>query len=334
MKLTFKNLKHKSLMSLLIMSFISAASMSLPSISHADDDKQASAKGMGHEYARNTALENSNKRIITLMTNNMLNGSDLNQLGRFFARKLIQHDATIADGREAMLNSIYVMRQVQPAQAINIKHILADGDLVFVQSQLSATPDNLLSGINRYDIYRLDHGVVVEHWLVKNKVSSRTANGNSVFNDAYQYPLPKPALPSYRIELNRLLVRGLSDEVFGQRNFDLLNRFWATAYAQHNPGVANGRAALAAVIEYIAPVGGAYKIKQVIADDDKVLVCAQTYDPGTNQNDEFGGYAVCDMYRVANLELVEHWDSYQAVAPTSVNGHTMFSSLYRGHVED
>ena len=35
------------------------------------------------------------------------------------------------------------------------------------------------------------------------------------------------------------------------------------------------------------------------------------------------------MFRVANFELVEHWEVFQNVPSTSLNGNSMFSSLYR-----
>ncbi|UUZ56056.1 hypothetical protein LP419_12165 [Massilia sp. H-1] len=76
---------------------------------------------------------------------------------------------------------------------MTVKHILGDGDMVFVHSQVSATPENEMSGTNRYDFYRLDHGWIVEHWVVQGAAPTRSATGNSAFSNLYAYPVPMAA---------------------------------------------------------------------------------------------------------------------------------------------
>ena len=245
---------------------------------------------------------------------------------------VIQHDPLVAAGRQGTAAWIRELRAQSPAQTISVKHLLADGDMVFVHSQVSATPANALSGINRFDFYRLDRGWIVEHWVVKAKVRTRpSASGNTQFSNLYTYPAsPGPSVMTpERTEMNRLMLVTLSDEVFGRKNFGMLDRMWSTDYIQHNPGVGNGRAALAAVIQYIAEPGSLYRVVRSMAEGDLGVVCSQNQDPGSDPKDEFSGAAVCDMYRVANFELVEHWDVAQNVPATSLNGNSMFSSLYR-----
>ena len=278
---------------------------------------------------RHLPTEQYNKQIVTKLAANMLGTTDLDSLGHYFAPFLIQHDPLVPNGRAAMLANINQMRQVAPAQALTVKHILADRDLVFVHAQVSATPVNEMSGINRWDVYRLDHGVIVETWSVKAKAPTKSANGNSQFSNLYKYPVPPLPLTDERVEMNRLMVKGLSEDVFSRRKFGLLDTMWGTDYIQHNPAVKSGRAALAAVIEYIAPEGGIYRVTRSIADGDLSMVCAQGNDPGANPKDEFSGWVVCDMYRVDNFQLVEHWDVGQNVPSTSINGNSMFSNLYR-----
>lgn len=312
-----------------VLASVLMAGATLPSAASANDNDSGADNA---PFAmRGQQTESMNKeRVLQLSKTMLLASVDVESLGGYFAQNLIQHDPLVADGRRAMLNSIQALRAQLPARTLTVKHILAERDLVFVQSHVSDTPANELTGTKRYDTYRLDHGVIVEHWMVQSRVSSRPVSGNSAFSDLYKYPVPPVANSPQRVELNRALVRALSEEVFGHRNFGLLDRMWATGYLQHNPGVGNGRAALAAVIDYIAPVGGQYRVTSTIADGDLVMVCAQIQDPGYTPN-EFAGYEVCDMYRVVNFELVEHWDVAQAVPPTSASGNSMFSSLYRGH---
>jgi predicted SnoaL-like aldol condensation-catalyzing enzyme len=275
---------------------------------------------------RDANAEAINKKVVGDLMAAMLGNGNTESLGRYFAQDLIQHDALLANGRGAMLQWIDTLRRQQPAVAMTVKHMLADRDMVFVHSQLSATPGNEMSGINRYDFYRLDRGVIVEHWVVSGKAPTKSRNGNSQFSNLYPNP---EAASAERAELNRRMVVALAEEVFHKKNFGMLDRFWATGYLQHNPAVVSGRAAIAAVIQYIAPPGSSYRIVRSMAEGDLTVVCSQNNDAGEDTSDEFGGWAVCDMYRVANLELVEHWDVAQAVPTSSVNGNSMFSNLYR-----
>lgn len=275
----------------------------------------------------NAQQESANKAIVAQFVAGVSGSEDADAVARHAAPHIIEHDATVASGRQGTADWIRAMRQT--AQTQTVKHLLADGDLVFVHSHVSATPANEMSGTNRWDFYRVDKGKLVEHWVVKAAAPTRSATGNSAFSDLYAYPGALPVPSPARVEMNRLLVHSLSEEVFGKRNFGLLDRLWGVNYIQHNPYVGNGRAALASVIQYIAAPGSHYRVVRSMAEGDLGVVCSHNVQAGGNPADEFSGAAVCDMYRVSNFELVEHWDVAQQVPTTSVNGNSMFSSLYR-----
>jgi predicted SnoaL-like aldol condensation-catalyzing enzyme len=281
------------------------------------------------QAAQHGDSERFNKAVVGRFVAGVMGPADADAVARHVAPHIIEHDALVQSGRQGTAAWIRSMRQAAPTAAITVKHMLADGDMVFVHSQVSTTPANEMSGQNRYDFYRLDRGWIVEHWVVQGAAPTRSANGNSAFSDLYTYPVPPAPLSPEQVSMNRLMVHTLSDAVFGKRNFALLDRLWSPSYIQHNPYVGNGRAALASVLQYIAPVGSHYRVVRSMAEGDLAVVCAHSVPAGGNPSDEFSGGAVCDMYRVANFELVEHWDAFQPVPTSSVNGNSMFSSLYR-----
>lgn len=275
-------------------------------------------------------VENINKTIVTNLSRAILGNVKVHDLRRYFAHDLIVHDPAMANGRGGMLAAIDQLRRTLPGNTLTIKHILADRDLVLVHSHISATPDNEFTGINRIDIYRLDRGVVVEHWNAQGPAPTKSASGNSAFSNLYSYNGTAPVLTQERAETNRLLVKTVSEEVFGKRNFGLIERFWGPDYIQHNPYVASGRAAFASVVNYIAPVGVSYRVVHSLGDGDMTAVCAHVVPPGGDPKNEFSGDLVCDLFRVANLQLVEHWDVYQTIPASSTSGNSMVSQLYRG----
>ncbi|MFL6660265.1 MAG: nuclear transport factor 2 family protein [Massilia sp.] len=281
------------------------------------------------QAAHNNDTERLNKAVVGQFISGIMGPMDADAVARQVSPQLIEHDSLMRNGRHGTTEWIRAMRQKAPTQAFTVKHLLADGDLVFVHSHVSTTPANEMSGQNRYDFYRLDHGTMVEHWVVQAPAPTSSANGNSEFGNVYTYPTPQPPVPREREEMNRLMVQTLSEEVFGKRNFGLIDRLWGVSYIQHNPYVASGRAALKDVIEYIAPVGSHYRVVRALAEGDLTVVCSHNVDAAGNPANEFSGAAVCDMFRVANFELVEHWDVGQDVPTSSLNGNSMFSSLYR-----
>lgn len=271
--------------------------------------------------------ESANKAAVAAFVAGVAGTQDADAVARRVAPHMIEHDPLVRSGRAGTAAWIRAIREKE--ETITVKHLLADGDLVFVHSHVSATPANEMSGTNRWDFYRLDKGWIVEHWVVQAPAPARSASGNSAFSDLYAYPSPPAALPAHRVEMNRLLAHTLSEEVFGKRNFGLLERMWAPGYIQHNPYVGNGRAALASVIGYIAQPGSHYRVVRSMAENDMAVVCSHNVQPGGDPGNEFVGAAVCDMYRIANFELVEHWDVAQPVPSSTANGNSMFSSLYR-----
>lgn len=290
---------------------------------------QAPACASGSELLPR-GFESRNKATVQAYYQDVLGTADAEAVGAYFAEGCIQHDPRIADGRAGAVDWIRSQRAASPALAFSVKHVLADGQLVLVHAQLSPTPQDETTGRDRFDLYRLADGLIVEHWAVQQRVFSPSASGNSMFSDLYGYSGRAPHANEGREEANRLLAVDLSNQVFGQRRFDLLERFWAVDYIQHNPFLGNGRAELAAVLDYIAPEGSHYRVAKSVAEGDLVWVFAQSTDPGVDPADEFTGAAVCDLYRVVDFQLVEHWDAAQGVPPSTLSGHSMFSTLYQG----
>lgn len=97
----------------------------------------------------------------------------------YLGPRYIQHNPQVADGAEAFVGFITGFTQPFPDLHLDIKRVIAEGDLVVTHSLLTVHPDDRGSAV--MDIFRLADGKIVEHWDVLQPVPEEAANTNTMF---------------------------------------------------------------------------------------------------------------------------------------------------------
>lgn len=98
---------------------------------------------------------------------------------RYLGDRYVQHNPQAADGPEAFIGFVRWYRGESPELRLEIKRMIAEGDLVVTHSVLKTAPED--RGTAAADIFRLEDGKVVEHWDVLQPVPEEAANDNTMF---------------------------------------------------------------------------------------------------------------------------------------------------------
>ena len=122
-------------------------------------------------------------------------------------------------------------------------------------------------------------------------------------------------------ERNRAIVTDFARIFYQERDVPAaFNRYVAADYIQHNPGIADGRAAAIAALEpMFSRPDARFDVKRIIVDGEYAVIHLH----GRGRADDAGG-AVADIYRLKDGKIVEHWDVLQPIGSESANPHPYF----------
>lgn len=120
----------------------------------------------------------------------------------------------------------------------------------------------------------------------------------------------------------REVVTEFSRLFYEQKKVRLAFETWVREdYIQHKPTLPDGREPVIGFLENLLQrfPDRTFTIHRMIASEDLVAV---HYHSQANPEDL--GFAVIDIFRVENCQMVEHWDVVQPVPESSKNDNTMF----------
>lgn len=132
-----------------------------------------SAPKSGDPAARNKAV------VLAYLDTMIAKGRVQEAMDRYVADGYIQHNPKMPTGKAASTKAFIALAASMKGLKIEVKRAVAEGDMVAVHSKGTRYPGD--RGVAVMDFYRLENGLIVEHWDVIQDVPESAANGNGMF---------------------------------------------------------------------------------------------------------------------------------------------------------
>jgi predicted SnoaL-like aldol condensation-catalyzing enzyme len=211
----------------------------------------------------------------------------------------IQHNPQTHSGREGLAALFARLSKTSPR--VNLVRAFADGDFVFGHTEYDFSTRRI-----GFEVFRFEGELAVEHWDNIQPRLGPNPSGHTMVDG------PTTVTDLDCTEANRALVRAFVETVCIGADLGSLDAFVSSdRYTEHHPTGLDGAEALRTRLGASGAGSQAvayHHLHRVLAEGNFVLAVSEGSRDGVPT-------ALYDLYRVEAGELVEHWDTVEAVAP-------------------
>jgi predicted SnoaL-like aldol condensation-catalyzing enzyme len=126
-----------------------------------------------------TKLEEKNLKAVLDFYEIVINAQQYNRVLEFVDKKYIQHKPEVADGPDGLLDFVRGIYAQSPKHKAQIVRSFVDGDYVILHVHIINGAE--AKHIAVMDIFRVEDGILKEHWDVASPVPATAKNKNGIF---------------------------------------------------------------------------------------------------------------------------------------------------------
>jgi predicted SnoaL-like aldol condensation-catalyzing enzyme len=184
----------------------------------------------------------------------------------------------------------FILQVQKEEHRLKVIRAFQDGPYVFTHSEGA-----LLGGNIFFDVFRLDGGLIREHWVTAAKAAPPNASGHT------QTDGPTAAGPEKNTKENKALVRKYYQTIHIAGDHSQIPEYFAGDYCvRHEPGVRDGVSAFKQDLEELVKNRTIDEIRLLLGEGEFVFILAK----GTHQGNPC---TYVDLYRVKDQKISERW---------------------------
>ena len=252
------------------------------------------------DEAAKLAQRQANIDVVLRFYDEVFNAHDVSKLDEFMRDDYMQHNATVADGKDGFIAFTEMFFGLKPKMEI-LKVFANDNNEVAVFFKCTCEANGMVNKV--VDIYRLQDGKLAEHWdIVEHDVGKlEPVNGRDLFATEAGNT-PTPTLTEQQKNIAKVVA--FNNDVFNAHSVAKLDEFMRDDYMQHNATVADTKAGFIAFTDFFFTLQPEMKIYKTFANEDgEVLVFFKCICHANGMINK-----VADIYRMQDGKLAEHWD--------------------------
>lgn len=139
----------------------------------------ASTATFSSSTARDLTAEEANRALVIEFYDQFFNRHQVEQAARVVADDYKQHNPDVPDGKAPFVDYFTGYFEDNPQSRARIVRSATDGNLVYLHVHSTTGPQDLGQAV--VDIFRVENGIIVEHWDVIQEVPAKAANDNTMF---------------------------------------------------------------------------------------------------------------------------------------------------------
>ena len=121
----------------------------------------------------------ANKRTVLAFYDAALTRLNVDEAVTYFGPKFTNHNPRAEDGIEGFRALLAGVKKQSSGLQVDVKRAFADGDFVILHVHITLQSEEL--GLAVVEIFRLEHGKIVEHWDVRQPMPEKSLNSNGMF---------------------------------------------------------------------------------------------------------------------------------------------------------
>jgi predicted SnoaL-like aldol condensation-catalyzing enzyme/uncharacterized protein YndB with AHSA1/START domain len=235
------------------------------------------------------------KRVLTVFAG--ISAGDVGAATQYIHHtRFVQHNPCAANGVEGLMQ--FIRKSPRDQLQLTVVRAFQDGPYVVTQAKGQRSGRNVF-----FDIFRLEDGLVVEHWAFSTTDAPPNQSGHTQTDGPTEVKLSEDTAK------NKSIVRKYCETIHISGEHSKIPQYFSGDHCiRHEPGVRDGVTAFKSDLAELVKHRSIDEIKFVLGQGDFVFIAAK----GSHEDSPC---VYLDLYRVEDGKIAERWGFPEEIPP-------------------